>query len=76
MPSRWVEDAGHRLPGEDAGHLPNRVLEAQAKKWTQRAPVFQVVILKEEQREKKREKEKRNDTGRPSLMSKDRNFIF
>ena len=28
--------------------------------------MFQVVILKEEQREKKREKEKRNDTGRPS----------
>ena len=38
--------------------------------------IIQVVILKEEQREKKREKEKRNDTGRPSLMSKDRNFIF
>ena len=31
------------------------------------APVFQGVILKEEQREKKREKEKKNDTGRPSF---------
>ena len=59
MPSRWGEDAGHPLPGEDAGRLPNWVLEAQAKKCTQRAPVFQVVILKEEQREKRREKEKK-----------------
>ena len=31
-PSQWGEDAGCLLPGEDAGHLPNRVLEAQAKK--------------------------------------------
>ena len=31
-----------------------------------KAPVFQGVILKEE-REKKREKEKKNDTGRPSF---------
>ena len=31
------------------------------------APVFQGVILKEEQREKRREKEKKNDTGRPSF---------
>ena len=31
-----------------------------------KAPVLQVVILKEEQREKRREKEKKNDTGRPS----------
>ena len=29
--------------------------------------VFQGVILKEEQREKRREKEKKNDTGRPSF---------
>ena len=34
---------------------------------TQRAPVFQVVTLKEAQREKKREKEKKNDTGRLSF---------
>ena len=32
-----------------------------------KALVFQGVILKEEQREKRREKEKRNDTGRPSF---------
>ena len=32
-----------------------------------KAPVFQGVILKEEQREKRREKEKKNDTGRPSF---------
>jgi len=31
-----------------------------------KAPVLQVVILKEEQKEKRREKEKNNDTGRPS----------
>ena len=31
-PSWWGEDAGRPLPGEDAGCLPNRVLEAQAKK--------------------------------------------
>ena len=67
MPSWWSEDAGRPLPSEDAGRLPDQVLEAQAKKWTQRAPVPQGVILKEEQREKKREKEKKNDTGRPSF---------
>ena len=32
-----------------------------------KAPVFQGVILKVEQREKRREKEKKNDTGRPSF---------
>ena len=32
-----------------------------------KSPVFQGVILKEEQREKKREHEKKNDTGRPSF---------
>ena len=58
MPSRWGEDAGRPLPGEDAGHLPNRVLEAQAKKGTQRVPVPQRVILKEEQREKERKGKK------------------
>ena len=28
----WGEDAGRPLPGEDSGRLPDRVLEAQAKK--------------------------------------------
>ena len=32
-----------------------------------KAPVFQGVILKEEPREKRREKEKKNGTGRPSF---------
>jgi len=32
VPSQWGEDAGRPLPGEDAGLLPNGVLEAQAKK--------------------------------------------
>ena len=67
MPSRWGEDTGRPLPGEDAGRLPDWVLEAQAKKWTQRAPVPQGDILKEEQKEERREKEKKNDTGRPSF---------
>jgi len=31
-PSRWGEDARCPLSGQDAGCLPNRVLEAQAKK--------------------------------------------
>ena len=31
-PSRWGEDAGCPLLGEDAGCLPDPVLEAQAKK--------------------------------------------
>ena len=65
MPSRWGEDAGRPLPGEDAGCLPNRVLEAQAKKWTQRASVFHVVSLKKEESEK--ERKRKTDTGRPSF---------
>ena len=31
-PSLWGEDTGRPLPGEDAGCLPDQVLEAQAKK--------------------------------------------
>ena len=53
VPSQWGEDAGRPSP-EDARCLPDWVLEAQADKWTQRAPVLQVVILKEEQREKRK----------------------
>ena len=75
MPSWWGEDAGRPIPGEDAGRLPDQVLEAQAKKLTQRAPVPQGVILKEEQREKRREKGK-NDTGRPSFGERGPYFIF
>ena len=53
VPSRWGEDAGRPLPGEDAGHFPYRVLEAQAKKWTQRASVPQGVIWKKKRERKK-----------------------
>ena len=41
-----------------------------------KAPVFQGVILKEEQREKKREKEKRRTRGDQASVSKAHNFIF
>ena len=75
-PSRWGEDSGCPLPGEDAGCLPDLVLEAQAKKCTQRAPVPQGVILKEEQREKRREKEKRTTQGDQASVSEAHNFIF
>ena len=47
--------------GEDTGRLPDRVLEAQAKKWTQRASVLQGVSLKKEERERERK------TQRPEL---------
>ena len=63
----FTEAAGRPLPGEDAGCLPDRVLETQAKKWTQRAPVPQGIILKEEQREKRREKGKKERHGETKL---------
>ena len=75
--SWWGEDAGRHLPGEDAGHFPNRVLEAPAKKWTQRAPVLQGVILKEEEREKERKgKKERMTQGDQASVSEVHNFIF
>ena len=40
------------------------------------APVFQGVILKEEQREKRREKEKRMTWGDQASVSEAHNFIF
>ena len=67
-PSQWGEDARRPLPSEDAGRLPHWVLEAQAKKLTQRAPVPQGVILKEEQREKRREKGKKERHGETKLQ--------
>ena len=51
-PSRW---------GEDAEHLLDWVLEAWAKKWTQRASVFQGICLKKEEREREKEKERHRD---------------
>ena len=41
-----------------------------------KAPVFQGVILKEEQREKRREKEKRTTWGDQASVSEAHNFIF
>ena len=41
-----------------------------------KTPVFQGVILKEEQREKRREKEKRMTQGDQASVSKAHNFIF
>ena len=45
-------------------HLLEWVLEAQANKWSQRAPTLQLVILKEEQRRKgeKRKQERHGET--------------
>ena len=62
----------HRAPSlrsVDAEHLLDWVLEAQAKKWTQRAPVPQGIILKEEEREKERKgKKERMTWGDQALM--------
>ena len=55
MPSRW---------GEDAEHLLERVLEAQAGKWTQRDSVLQGLSLKK----RGRERERKHDTGTRALM--------
>jgi len=41
-----------------------------------KAPMFQGVILKEEQREKRREKEKSMTRGDQASVSKAHNFIF
>ena len=54
-PSRW---------GEGAEHLLERVLEARAGKWTQRACVLQGISLKE----RGRERERKQDTGTKALM--------
>ena len=64
-PSRW---------GEDAEHLLDWVLEAWAKKWTQRASVFQGICLKKEEREREKEKERHRDQSSGEEGS--RSFIF
>ena len=65
----------HRVPswlGEDAERLLDWVLEAWAKKWTQRASGLQGISLKKE-----REREKERKTQRPELWwSGIRCFIF
>ena len=68
VPSRWGENTGCPLPGEDTGHLPDQVLEAQAKKVNSEgpcAPRSHPERRREKEREKK--KERKNDTGRPSF---------
>jgi len=51
-------------------HLLKWVLEAQANKWSQRAPTLQISHSEGRTEKKRREKEARkNDMGRPSLMS-------
>jgi len=79
----WGEDAGRPLPGEDAGRLPasglrsDQVLDAQAKKWTQRAPVPQGVILKEEERDNERKgKKERMTRCDQASVSKAHNSVF
>ena len=65
--------------GEDAGRLPDWVLEAWAKKWTQRASVFQGICLrKKRERERKTDKrERERKTQRPELWwSGIHSFIF
>ena len=59
--------------GEGAEHLLERVLEAQAGKWTQRASALQGINLK--RKEKEREKE-RMTRGDQASVSKAHNFIF
>ena len=58
-PSRW---------GEGAEHLLERVLEAQAGKWTQRASVLQGISLKKRERETERERKIKKDMGTKPLM--------
>ena len=49
-------------------HLLEWVLEAQASKWSQRAPTLQVSHPEGRTEKKRREKEARkNNTGRPSF---------
>ena len=47
---------------EDAERLPVQVLETQADKWTQGAPMLQGISLKEREREREREKKKHGVT--------------
>ena len=68
MPSQWGEDAGHPLPSEEAGRLPDRVLESSpGEKVNSESPC---VPSSHPERRIEREKERKgkmNDTGRPSF---------
>ena len=59
-PSRWGEDAGCPLPGEDAGRLPNRVLEAHEKSEL-REPLCPKESSWKKKRERKKEKERKKE---------------
>ena len=75
-PSRWGEDTGCTLPGEDAGHLPDQILEAQAKKVKSESPCTLKELSWKKNRERKKEKERKNDTGDQALVNEAHNFIF
>ena len=60
-PSRW---------GEGTEHLLERVLEARARKWTQRASALQINL------KTKREREGKNDTRRPSFGEQGLQLFF
>ena len=71
--SSWRPEAPSRC-GEGAEHLLERVLEARAGKWTQRASALQRINLKK--KEKEREREGKNDTGRPSFGEQGPSLYF
>jgi len=64
VPFQRGEDAGCPLPGEDTGRLPDRVLEAQAKKWTESpcAPSSHPERRTEREKERKGQKEWHGET--------------
>ena len=76
VPSRWGEDTGRPLPGKDAGHLPNRVLESQAKKWTE-SPCASSSHPERRTERKKKRKGKKEWHGETKLWwSRVCSFIF
>ena len=57
-------------------HLLEWVLEAQASKWSQRTPVLQLYVLKEEQKRKGEKRKQERTTQGDQALSKARSFIF
>ena len=57
-------------------HLLKWVLEAQASKWSQRTPVLQLNVLKEEQKRKGERKKQERTTLGDQALSKAHSFIF
>ena len=62
---------------EDAEHLPIHVLETQADKWTQGAPMLQGISLRKRERERERKKKKKKH-GVTKLLrwARPKSFIF